>query len=65
MIVVPMIFTHLLKHMLRLDPIPKGFQLMIMKNKGFRITYRGVHILSLPIIRHSMAPTMCQALKNT
>ena len=49
-----MIFTHLLKHMLHLDCIPKGFQPMIMKNKGFRIIYRRVPILSLPITRHSV-----------
>jgi len=37
-----------------LDCIPKGFQPMIMKNKGFRIIYRRVPILSLPITRHSV-----------
>ena len=54
MIVVPTIFTHLLKHMLHLDCTPKGFQPMIMKNKGFRIIYGRVAILSLPITRHSV-----------
>ena len=54
MIAVPMIFTHLLKHMLHLDSIPKGYQLMIMKHKGFRITYGRVHLLSLPTVRHSV-----------